>query len=87
MRKLDCCELAFLERKVMPPAQHQVVEKLMGKGWIEPFLYHRSVHLGLSMVALRRKTGHYARDWHRPGIRITPTGRIISDIVRVGGKS
>lgn len=80
MRTLTECERVNLERLPLADPQRATVRRLMGKGWIDPFLYHRSVHLGLPMVALRRKFGSYtARDWHRPTIRVTPTGRILSD--------
>jgi hypothetical protein len=59
-------------------AQADAAAKLLRKGWLDPFIYGRNVHLALPMVALRRITGSAARDWHRPTVRITPSGRLIA---------
>lgn len=58
--------------------QKAVLAKLLAKGWIEPWLYHRSIHLSLPDVRAKRERGVVYRDWRRPGIRITPNGRIVA---------
>jgi hypothetical protein len=59
-----------------------VVAWLLGKGWIDPWLYRRSVHLALPDVAAKRSRGIIYRDWLRPTIRVTPTGRILCYVDR-----
>ncbi len=58
--------------------QVAVVEKLLAKGWMDPWVYGRSVRLGLPNVQARRMFGSVYRDWTRRGIRVTPTGRILA---------
>ena len=66
----------------MTERQRSVVKRLLAKGWLDPWMYHRSVSLGLPLPArIRREKGLGTfRDWHRPTIRVTPTGKILSNL-------
>jgi hypothetical protein len=68
----------------MTPAQERVVAKLRRKGWIDPWRYRRCVHLGLPLPARVRRAKNLGvyRDYSRPGVRVTPTGRILADADR-----
>lgn len=62
----------------LPGPQLRAVERLLAKGWIEPWLYRRCVYLFLPDTWHRRNRGVMVRDYRRPPIRVTPTGRILA---------
>jgi hypothetical protein len=69
---------------LMTPAQRAVVEKLCEKGWIDPWMYRRCVHLFLPRPAWFRRAKNLGiyRDYSRPGVRVTPTGRVLANADR-----
>lgn len=58
--------------------QKAVEARLIGKGWIDPFMYRRSITLALPDLWLKRERGIIHRSCKRRPVRITPTGRILS---------
>ncbi len=61
----------------LPAAQLAVVEKLVGKGWIDPWKYNRCVYLFLPDVWHKQNRGVITRSYKRAPVRVTPTGRIL----------
>lgn len=72
------CKRRTLDAMSLPAAQLAVVDRLIGKGWIDPWKYGRSVYLFLPDVWHKRNRGVMFRDHHRSPIRVTPTGRILA---------
>lgn len=62
----------------MRPAQLAAVEKLLAKGWIDPWVSGQSCFLFLPDVWHKRNRGVVFRSYHRNPIRVTPTGRILA---------
>lgn len=61
--------------------QAEAVKRLLAKGWREPWSYRGSVLLFLPLPARRRRANQKLglwRDYTRPPIRVTVTGRIIA---------
>jgi hypothetical protein len=57
--------------------QLEITEKLLHKGWMDPFWYAGCVRLGRANVWHKKNRGVIFRDYTLLVIRVTKTGRIL----------
>ena len=62
----------------MTPIQRELLTKLRAKHWHFSMLYHRSIYFRpTEKITWPDGSVHRTDSWRRPGIKVTPTGRIL----------